>query len=42
VHDQRQADGMQLFFVHGFYQAWRSRTRDDSAALPGPNSVRSS
>jgi flavin reductase (DIM6/NTAB) family NADH-FMN oxidoreductase RutF len=25
VQDQRWADGLQLFFVHGFYQTWRQR-----------------
>jgi flavin reductase (DIM6/NTAB) family NADH-FMN oxidoreductase RutF len=26
INDQQHSDGRQLFFVHGFYQAWRNRT----------------
>jgi hypothetical protein len=25
IEDQRWADGLQLFFMHGFYHAWRER-----------------
>jgi flavin reductase (DIM6/NTAB) family NADH-FMN oxidoreductase RutF len=33
VEDQSWSDGTQLFFVHGFYQAWRQQPKHQAAAV---------